>query len=275
MTQLKHLPAIFRKQMRHLSRPRRTGVRVYGLGASKTGTHTLSEMFEARIRCGHEADANRLIPRILHKAETGDAAPLHRFLRLRDALRGLKIDSSSVNAYLIDDLLALYPDSRFILTVRAPGPWLRSMVDHSVLRDPTEAWKRFRTWRFGPRSGHPPEEAALDDAGLYPIAAYLGYWRQSVGAALDTVPPEQLLVLRTEEIGPRAAEIAAFCGLEPDLAPKTTHSYANSFRSGLLDGLEDDYLEALLERETGALARRALPGWSAAGDVARLRGKTA
>ncbi|WP_143104199.1 sulfotransferase [Poseidonocella sedimentorum] len=257
--------------MRQLSRPRRTGVRVYGLGASKTGTHTLSEMFDSRVRCGHEADANRLIPRILHKAETGDGAPLNRVLRLRDALRGLKIDSSSVNAYLIDELLALFPDSRFILTVRAPGLWLRSMVDHSVLHDPTEAWKRFRTWRFGPRSGHPPEEAALAAAGLYPISAYLGYWQQSVGAALDKVPPAQLLILRTEEIGPRAAEIAAFCGLEPGPAPKTTHAYATRVRSGLLDGLEDSYLEGLLERETGPLARRALPGWSAKADIARLR----
>ncbi|MCV3273783.1 sulfotransferase [Roseobacter sinensis] len=271
MPQLKHIPAILNKQLRHMTKPRRQGVRIFGLGASKTGTHTLSDMFEAHVRCGHEADANRLIGHILHKAETQDAGPLHRCLQWRDRIRNLKIDSSSVNAYLIDDLLTLFPDSRFILTVRSPGVWLRSMLDHSALRDPTDAWKRFRAYRFGPRSGHPPQEAHLNEAGFYPIAAYLGYWHQSVSAALDRVSDGQLLVLRTEEIGPRAQEIAEFCGLGALPTPDRTHSYANRFRSGALDGIEDAYLIDMLETHLGPLARRVLPDWTPQADVMKLR----
>ena len=270
MAQLSHLPRILNKQLRHLTKPRRKGVRVFGLGASKTGTHTLAEMFEADIRGGHEADANRLIRLILHKVDTGDARPLHRFLKFRDMVRNLKIDSSSVNTYLIDDWLTLYPDSRFILTVRGPGSWLRSMVDHSVLRDPTPEWKRFRTYRFGENAGHPPQEAVLAQAGLYPLAAYLDYWRVSVGSAFDKIPEGQLLVVPTYQIGAMADEIAAFCGLEAASMPKTTHSYRNSFRSGLIEEIDPAYLAEVIDRDVGDLARRALPGWSVEKDLERL-----
>jgi hypothetical protein len=270
MTNLSHFPKIFKKQLRHLTKPRRSGARVFGLGASKTGTHTLGEMFESHIRGGHEADANRLIRLILNKVDTGNPRPLHRFLKFRDIVRNLKIDSSSVNTYLLDDWLSLYPDSRFILTVRAPGSWLRSMVDHSVLRDPTPEWKRFRTYRFGANSGHPPEETALAEAGLYPLAAYLDYWRVSVSSAYEKVPEQQLLVVPTNKIGEMPNEIAAFCGIDTIRAPNTTHSYANRHRAGLLEGIDSDYVTALIEREVGGVARRALPGWAAENDVKNL-----
>ena len=270
MSKLKYAPQIIAKQWRHLKKPRRTGLRVFGVGAAKTGTHTLAQMFEDHVRTGHEADADALIRRFLHKAETGDAAPLHKFLRWRDRLRGLKIDSSSVNAYLIDDLLTLYPDSRFLLTIRPPGPWLRSMLDHSVLRDPTDAWKRFRTYRFGTGDDFPPEEAELQKPGLFPVSRYLDAWTFSVSEALDKIPEDQLLILQTSEIGPRAREFAEFCGLGPEIAPKTTHAYANRFRSGLLDTLPRDYLAEKLEHHAGEVARRALSGWSADGDLEKV-----
>ena len=87
MSKLKYAPQIIAKQWRHLKKPRRTGLRVFGVGAAKTGTHTLAQMFEDHVRTGHEADADALIRRFLHKAETGDAAPLHKLLRWRERLR--------------------------------------------------------------------------------------------------------------------------------------------------------------------------------------------
>ena len=191
----------------------RDGVRVFGAGAAKTGTHSFGEMFSDRVRSAHEQDCAKLISLHLDSVDSGDRRALRRFLRWRDATRKLKIDASQVNVYLIDDLLELWPDSRFVLTVRPPMTWLRSIVDDSLRRDTGQIWKRFREYRFATPGPLPPEEKALSNRGLFSLSGYLGYWADSITRVTDRVPAEQVLVLSTDSLHERSAEIADFCGI--------------------------------------------------------------
>ncbi|SHH18123.1 hypothetical protein SAMN05444003_2346 [Cognatiyoonia sediminum] len=256
------LSRLSRRYYRHYAKPRRVGPRIFVLGASKTGTHTLAHMFDDKLRTGHEDDAERIIKAYLKANLSRDTSGLLRLLRTRDRIRNLKIDSSSVNVYVLKEILELFPDSKFILTVREPTIWLRSMLDHSMARPVSPTWQEFRTYRFGERAGHPVEEQALEQAGMYPVARYLDYWSYSVAMALDQTPQDRLLVVPTNDLGKRVAEIAAFCDLDSEnTSPTSTHSYPNHFRSNLLQTLPAGYLEKLVEREVGDLARRIWPEW--------------
>lgn len=98
---------------------------VFGIGLSKTGTHTLTSALEALgYRAIHYPD-----PRAMLEG------------RFEDALRGFNAATDiSVSAFF-RELDAAYPGSRFILTTRDEGAWLESVEDHRARRDalPIEA----------------------------------------------------------------------------------------------------------------------------------------
>lgn len=245
--------------------PNRT-CRVFGVGAAKTGTHTIGEMFADRVPSAHEMDVDRLIRLLLDEGPNSPA--LRRFLKVRDRWRGLQIDASHVNIFLLDDLMALFPDSRYLLTVRSPALWLRSFLDDSLRADAAPIWHRFRDFRFGAKAAADGPEAALGEDGLYTLEGYLKYWAFSVTEVQARVPADRLLVVPTETIGARAAEIARFAQVpDPDRPPATTHAYRNAQRFGVLDRIPRAHLEARLETLAGPVARTVLPGWTAAADL--------
>ena len=246
--------------------PQRDG-RVFGVGAAKTGTHTIGEMFADRVPSAHELDAERLIRLVL---DDGPGSPaLRRHLLWRDRWRGLQIDASQVNIYLIPDLLALFPEARFILTVRPPALWLRSIVDDSLRRDTSAIWHRFRDFRFGAQASAQGPESVLAKAGLYTIDGYLSYWARAVTEVTTRVPHEALLILPTGDIGARAAAIARFARVpDPDHPPVQTHVFGNPVRSGVLAQLPPAYLAGRIEAVAGPVARAVLPGWTVEADLA-------
>jgi hypothetical protein len=250
---------------------RRNGVRIFGVGAAKTGTHTIGEMFKGIVPAAHERDAEELINLMLESKATGSNVRLVERLLARDCQHGLKIDSSHVNVYLIEELEGLFPDSRYILTLRQPLHWLRSFVDHSLGQGASDAWMRFRDFRFGATINHPPQEAPLSERDLYTLVGYLHYWRDAIERIITLIPPERLLIVQTEDIGKRIDEIAAFCGVPlRGRAPKTTHAFPARHRFGVLDEVDRDYLIATCEANVGETARRVLPGWSAEAEAASL-----
>lgn len=173
-----------------------------------------------------------------------------------------------MNIFLIDDLLSLFPDSRFLLTVRSPALWLRSFLDDSLREEHAAIWHRFRDFRFGRKAAAEGPDAALGAKGLYTLEGYLKYWAFSVTEVMAKVPEDRLLVVRTEDIATRAVEIARFAQVpHPDRPPATTHAYRNTQRFGVLDKLSRDHLAAQLEKVTGPTARRVLPGWTAEKDL--------
>ena len=249
--------------------------RVYGVGAAKTGTHSLAAMFADRVRAAHEVDAAALIDLVLHRARTGDAGPLKAALLTRDRRRRLAVDVSHVNLYLIDLIEDLFPDSRYVATVRRPLAWLDSFLNESLGRWAPAVWHRFRDFRFGPARASAPEEAALAERGLYPLAGYLGHWRLAVSTVLTRVPSDRRMLIETTALSTDARRIAQFCGVpEPDRCTVPAHAYANPARFAILSRVPPAYLVATVEGACGDVARQVFPDWSAESELAEILART-
>jgi hypothetical protein len=260
------------RHLRRITHSSREGARIYGVGAAKTGTHSFGSMFEDRVAADHEMDSERLIRLHFSRLETGDDRRLRNFLRFRDWWRNLKIDASQVNIYLIDDLESLFPGNRYVLTIRPPVPWLRSIIDDSLRRKTSKTWKKFRQFRFGENKNLPVQEEVLESRGLYSLRGYLGYWRDSIERVIDRIPPERLMIVDTRDLAQRSEEIADFCGLPGGgVVAQRAHAFANPTRFGILSEIEPSYLEETVENLCGPLSQQLFPDDSIAEDIEALR----
>ena len=245
---------------------------IYCVGTAKSGTHSLASLFSDELRTFHEADWQAVIKLILASAETGgERRALRRRLLERDRQFALDIDSSQLNYFYLPELLELFPNSKFVLTIREPRSWLDSLINHQLARGtPPPEWRRLRDFRFA-RDGaeHPPEEAALKARGLYTLDGYLSYWRRHNQDVIRLVPPEKLLVVRTDQISQRADDIARFAGLpqrgEPagktagKAAADKSHTFKALKKFGVLGELEPEYLDEKIRQHCSELVSEFFP----------------
>lgn len=96
-----------------------TPFKVFGIGLSRTGTTSLTRALSMLgFRCRHYPNPAKIL--------AGDLTVADRF----DALTDIPA------AAVFRDLDARYPGARFVLTVREPESWTRSMRDHFAAMGP-------------------------------------------------------------------------------------------------------------------------------------------
>ena len=237
------------------------GAAIFGVGAAKTGTHSLAAMFEPYVASEHEPDQTALIDLFLDRERTGKAAPLIEFMRDRQRAHPLKVNASQINIYLLEEICTLFPDARFVLTMRHPLDWLRSILDDSLRRDIGTSWQRFRNFRFGKPAQPGGADDALARAGLYTLEGYLRYWADAMRIPVERLASRNLMIVQTEDLHARSEEIATFCGIDnyrPDEA--ATHAFANPHRFGLVGKLDRSHVLGTLKAVCGDLLLQYYPG---------------
>ena len=198
--------------------------KVFGIGANKTGTSTLMEILRRLgLREGPLAEGERCA----EAAFRGDLAPLARLIRRYDAFKDVPFSVRSVYAQ-VD---ALFPRSKFILTVREPEAWFRSISTfHARLMgvdDPARVtpalvracayggpgyWPRYQeaTWLLRVDGSH---QAAPDWNLLYDRDHYIDLYvkrNQEIVRHFSERPDDLLIVDLTRARTP--ARIADFLG---------------------------------------------------------------
>jgi hypothetical protein len=245
---------------RAAARPRQ--FELYGIGLPKSGTHSIASMFSPTFRARHEADGGEMIDVILDLAAGRRSSDeILTYLAQRRQRLNVEADASQLNAHVLEYLVSLSDEARFVLTVRDPYSWLDSFVNHSLARNTSRRWLAFRDLRFGsPNMRHGPKEQVLKDRGLYTLDGYFGYWRWHVERSLRIVPEDRLLVVRTDELSARATDVARFVGLT-DFVPERqrTHTYRAAGRFGILNNLDPDYLHDTVTDICGALVEELFP----------------
>ena len=183
-----------------------------------------------------------------------------RGLRRRDRKVRLEMDSFNHIAVFAEELVEEFPSARFILTVREPCSWLKSMINQHLRVDVSARpfAERLRHLFFSPPGvafGRGEEE--LQRLGLFPIEGYLRGWSERYDHILDVVPRSRLLVIRTECLVESADQLAAFLSIPADsidVSRSHLHSAPRDF--GVFDRLPQDLVEDRVHAHCAATLER-------------------
>ncbi|MBE9139436.1 hypothetical protein IQ254_19920 [Nodosilinea sp. LEGE 07088] len=228
--------------------PRRA--HAYCIGTAKSGTHSIEAIFRGNLRCAHESESHQVIDFILDIANNNISDDkVQRYILERDQKLRLEVDSSQLNYFLLDQLLILFPKSKFLLTIRDPYAWLDSFINHQLGRQASEHWLRLRDFRFKPELySHPKEEATLRDKGLYTLDGYLSYWSEHNQNVINTVPKDRLLIVQTSKINEKSKEIAKFIGVsDGKIVQRNSHAFKAKQYFNVLSELDQQYLESKVD----------------------------
>ena len=160
-------------------------------------------------------------------------------------------------------LLCEFPEARFVLTIRDCYSWLNSTLNHSLRYRNVSAPQRAKARDLVFNRGgfvHTPEEQILREGGFYTLDGYFSGWAAHNEQVLAQVPPDRLLVVRTDQIRQRAHEIADFAGLPRRVVRlHRTHEFQNPAKHDLIRQLDRDFLERKVEQHCRPLITQFFP----------------
>jgi hypothetical protein len=245
-----------RRVRRHLGLRR---FHAYCVGAAKTGTTSIARMLATRYLAAHEPDTvatNRLAIGYV-RGDLGEdqakAALLERDRRLR-----LEMDSSHPLGYLAPLLQDLFPDARFVVTVREPLSWLRSRVNFHDATDPPK-WREYRQYFWYDQDrGHAPEEASLRAHGLVSIDTYLAQYADHYRLLLTHLDWDRALLVRTSELSASPSDLATFLGVSRS-SISITHAKRGRSPVDLLASVDGAFVRAAIARHCRPILERWFP----------------
>ncbi len=206
----------------------------------------MMEAFKSHYRAAHEpATAPIVDMQIARWRGLVDNASYRQFVAERDRFLNLEMESSNCVIYLIEGLVSLFPDAKFILTIRDCFSWLESIMEaHLVMRglygSGPVAEFRYRRFQHG-LPNHTAGEASLRANELFTVGGCFSYWAWHNQIALDIIPKERLLVVRTDQLVARLPDIASFLGVGADtLIPR--HSNVTKQPKTLLAGVSQEFI---------------------------------
>lgn len=258
-------------------------LRVYCIGAPKTGTTTLARLFQPQFRATHEAEASLMLAKLLQYMNTQDSGPLLRYLRHRDRRLGLEMDSSHLYYPILKLLVAEFADAKFILTIRDCYSWLDSLLNHHAALYAARGnqwkfrrakWIRYYDTVFGAKVfRHVPEEQVLSAHNLYTLDGYFRYWASHNQTAMSLIPPERLLVLKTTEIDEKLPEIESFLQLPRGTFAKPMRSNVRdtSQKLNLLARIDSDFVERKAQQYCQTLMQQYFPTIQGLRDLCQLK----
>lgn len=240
-----------------LIRPRRC--QVFGVGSPKTGTHSLTSIFERNFRVLHEAEAKREIELVLrHRQGLCRPGEIRQWFTDRSHRLWLDCDVSHLHGHFAADIAKAIPEAKFILTLREPRSWLDSAFNQTLGRPANDHWTSLRTSIYGAiPDRYPEQEKAMPALGLYPITHYLDRWAERIERVTAAIPQERLLILKTRELENSADRIADFCGVARELlSTREAHRFPAAKKAGVLDRIDKDYVDHLIHERCGALLQQ-------------------
>lgn len=243
-----------------LTHPRKT--HLYGVGTGKSGTHSLAAIFGDRLRTVHEPERFKVIDVILDIAAGRiKGAQLSRYILKRDRRLWLEVDSSQLNFFLLDKLVELFSQAKFILTIRNPYAWLDSSINHQLGLGRSEKWIQLHNLRYRPDlHTHTQLEAPLKEKGLYTLDGYLAYWARHNRTVINNVPKDRLLIIRTDQLGENMAEIAKFAGVSRSIMnEERSHTFKARQKFNVLRELDQKYLGDKINQHCGDLLGQLFP----------------
>jgi hypothetical protein len=238
-------------------------IHVYGIGPPKTGTSSIARIFEPAYRSGHEFHLEYTIDLAFDKLR-GNASEeeVKRRLLKRDSWRRLECESNALLIYFAPELSDLFPDAKFICTVRTPRDWVRSAIDQHLnvsREDRAEPNARtLRPWLYDvlPCEKYPREEQPLAEEGVWNLKAYFNFWADHYRRALE-LPEERVLFIQTKNISSSISRIARFIGdNSARLSKSNSHANRTKKYNNLIEKIDNFYIEDMVSSECTEVVKK-------------------
>jgi hypothetical protein len=102
------------------------------------------------------------------------------------------------------------------------------------------------------------EEIKLREYNLYPVRSYFRYWSDHISLVLNTVPEDNLLVVRTRDLSSELETIAKFLDIPvASLDKAVSHSHKRAQKAlDIYELVDPDYLHDQAELHCGAIMKR-------------------
>lgn len=187
------------------------------VGLPRSGTHSLAYIFEEHYRAEHEPLRPELIVNLVdfingrHSKEK-----MRNILRYRDKRLKLDLESCHFLHHVIEILVPLFPDAKFILTIREPMSWLASEINQNYHTRSNKFCTVIEGLRYQNHTFSQDYDALKSLPNIYPILSYLNYWKEHISRVLSAVPTERLLIVDTFQIPEEIYRIANFLDIPED-----------------------------------------------------------
>ncbi|MEM6334070.1 MAG: sulfotransferase [Planctomycetota bacterium] len=233
----------------------------FGMGTSKTGSHSLAAMFARSYRAVHEAEPSGVAMLMRAQAKRGlTEAGVHRRLRARVARMNLELDVAPFHARFAEAYVALFGAARFVHLHRDVHSWFDSNVNQVVGRYTPWTFREMRRITYGTELASDPREGALIELGLRPLRSYLGAWAELNRGLLRSLPADRTLRVRTTELSGKVEALADFFGVDVDtLDARRAHSFSAKVKAGVLDRIDSDYYNAVADEVCGEVMGELYP----------------
>lgn len=188
------------------------------IGNFKTGTLSLASLLSGQLKGCHEPDTYLFYKMWLAQAE-GRLSPeaWEQFLIRRSNTLALDFESSGFLITEASILPRVFPETRFILTLREPKDWLCSLLrqidaNRAGLKD--HYWERVLERWFG-------FDSNSEGNTLYPfdlaflVPRMLQFWKTSNEAAIRSLPADRSLILETKKLSNSLDLLESFMGWKP------------------------------------------------------------
>ena len=176
----------------------------------------------------------------------------------RDEKLRLEIESSHPLGYFSGILASVFPEARFVVTIRDPMKWLQSRLNYDYSVKPSE-WQEYRDYFWNSDKYQlSPEESVLKDYDLQSLDVYLQQYSDHYRRVLSEVPEDRMLIVRTCDIDERLTEIAEFIGADPILVAPV-HTNERSTKISALDEIPVEFGKEKIRFHCGDLIQQFFP----------------
>lgn len=216
----------------------------YCIGAAKTATTSISSMFEENYGARHEPDIRNTNHEIIQYLEGNrSASDMRDYLKRRDEALSLELESTHSMAYVAEELVTLFPNAKFIVTVRDPYKWIRSRINFHHRVKPPE-WEEYRQYFWMSKAGsYPEQEALLKERDLAPLDVYLQQYQEHYDLLDKHLPKDRCLYLKTEDVSQALDTITDFLDLKRgSLIDRVSNTQAN--KESFISDIDEGYLQA-------------------------------
>jgi hypothetical protein len=223
--------------------------KVLCIGNFKTGTVSLTALLGQKLRGAHEPHAYLYSQGWLkHCIEAPSPDAWKDFLISRNNSQHLDFEASGFLTLEAAILYELYPHTQFILSIREPISWVRSMLRHIIKNRAIighNYWEPAFKHYFATEA-FPADERSLQEQQLFSIQSLLDYWKHSNQRAIQAIPTKQLLILDTKKLSNSIGQLETFMNWEINsLERSKTHLHPKDSSADLLADIPEAYINHL------------------------------